>query len=167
MNARTLPKSGDKLKFLTANKNFYPPYTNVIEFAKKNLVEGEYYTVKNVEEHSSWTAVWLADKGLTDLPFHLSMFEWKEEDILRRQILEIDSISEFGADGFSVTTHPVIGLQRWADKQYMLSFFPTDIKNNRLQFQSKIDKVYDLLLTEEQVEAIVEEYNRRNGIFSE
>lgn len=90
-----------------------------------------------------------------------------ELELARKTTLEIDSISEFGADGFHITTHPVFGLQRWADKQYMLSFFPTDIKGNRLQFQSKIDKVYDLLLTEEQVEAIVEEYNKRNGIFSE
>lgn len=79
-----------------------------------------------------------------------------------KRIREIDSISEFGADGFQITTHPVIGLQRWADKQYMVSFFPTDIKGNRLQYQSGIDKVYDLFLTDEQVEVIVAEYNRRN-----
>lgn len=162
MNTRILPQSGDKLKFLTANKNFYPHYTNVIEFAKNNLVEGQEYTVKSVEEHSSWTEVRLSDEGLTDCPFHLSMFEWKPEDILRRKVLEIDSITEFGADGIHITTHPVIGLQRWEDKQYMVSFFPTDIKGNRLQNQSKIDKVYDLFLTEEQVEVIVKEYNRRN-----
>lgn len=64
-----------------------------------------------------------------------------ELELARKTTLEIDSISEFGADGFHITTHPVFGLQRWADKQYMLSFFPTDIKGNRLQFQSKIDKV--------------------------
>ncbi len=85
-----------------------------------------------------------------------------ELELARRKIREIDSISDFGADGFHITTHPVFGLQRWADKQYMLSFFPTDINDNRLQYQSKIDKVYDLFLTEEQVEVIVEEYNRRN-----
>lgn len=141
MNIRTLPQSGDKLKFLTANKNFYPHYTNVIEFAKKNLIEGEYYIVREVKEHSSWTAVWLMGEGVSDVPFHLSMFEWKPEDVLRRKIREIDLISEFGADGFNVTTHPVIGLQRWEDKQYMVSFFPTDIKGNRLQYQSHIDKV--------------------------
>lgn len=163
MNARTLPKSGDKLKFLTANKNFYPHYTNVIEFAKKNLIEGEYYTVREVVEHSSWTAVWLEGVGISDVPFHLSMFEWKPEDILRRKIHKIDSISEFGAEGFSITTHPIIGLQHWADKRYMLSFFPTDIKGKRFQYQSGTDKVYDLFLTEEQVEVIVKEYNKRNS----
>lgn len=78
-------------------------------------------------------------------------------------IREIDQISEFGADGLNITTHPVIGLQRWADKQYMVSFFPTDIKGKRFQYQSGIDKVYDLFLTEEQVEVIVEEYNKRNS----
>ena len=154
------PKSGDKLKFLTANKNFYPHYISIVDFAKKNLVEGQEYTVRKCEVYSSWCAVWLEEfEG--DRYFHLSMFEWKEEDILRRKIREIDSISDFGADGFHITTHPVIGLQRWADKQYMLSFFPTDINGNRLQNQSKIDKVYDLFLTGEQVEVIVEEYNRR------
>lgn len=90
-----------------------------------------------------------------------------ELELARKTTREIDSISEFGADGFQVTADPVIGLQRWADKQYMLSFFPTNIKNNRLQYQSKIDKVYDLFLTEEQVRSIVREYNKRNGIFSE
>jgi hypothetical protein len=84
-------------------------------------------------------------------------------ELARKTTREIDSISEFGADGFSVTTHPVFGLQRWTDKQYMLSFFPTDIKGDRLQYQSEIDKVYDLLLTEEQIEVIVEEYNRRKN----
>lgn len=87
-----------------------------------------------------------------------------ELELARRKIREIDSISEFGADGFQVTADPVIGLQRWADKQYMLSFFPTDIKGNRLQNQSKIDKVYDLFLTEEQVEVIVREYFKKNNI---
>ncbi len=88
----------------------------------------------------------------------------QERDTLRRKVREIDSINEFGADGFQVTADPVIGLQRWADKQYMLSFFPTDIKNNRLQYQSEIDKVYDLFLTEEQVEAIVREHFKKNNI---
>lgn len=78
-------------------------------------------------------------------------------------IREIDQISEFGAEYLSVTTHPVIGLQRWADKQYMVSFFPTDIKGNRFQYQSGIDKVYDFFLTEEQVKVIVEEYDKRNS----
>lgn len=83
-------------------------------------------------------------------------------DNLAKEFISLDRISEFGAEGFSITTHPVIGLQRWADKQYMISFFPTDIKGNRLQYQNGIDKVYDLFLTEEQVEVIVEEYNKRN-----
>lgn len=82
---------------------------------------------------------------------------------LTKELLNIDRISEFGAEYLKITTEPTIGLKRWADKQYMVSFFPTDIKGNRLQFQSGIDKVYDLFLTEEQVEAIVEEYNRRNN----
>lgn len=81
-----------------------------------------------------------------------------QENSKEKLIREIDSISEFGAEGFQVTTHPVIGLQRWVDKQYMLSFFPTTINGNRLQYQGGIDKVYDLFLTEEQVEAIVREY---------
>jgi len=154
------PKPGDKLKFLTANKNFYPHYISVIEFAKKNLIEGQEYTVRKFEMYSSWCAVWLEEiEG--DHYFHLSMFEWGAENVLRRKISEIDRISEFGADGFQITTHPVIGLQRWDDKQYMLSFFPTDIKGNRFQYQSHIDKVYDLFLTDEQVESIVEEYNKR------
>lgn len=78
-------------------------------------------------------------------------------------IREIDQISEFGAEYLSVTTHPVIGLQRWADKQYMVSFFPTDIEGKHFQYQSGIDKVYDLFLTEEQVKVIVEEYDKRNS----
>lgn len=81
-----------------------------------------------------------------------------QENSKEKLIREIDSISEFGAEGFQITTHPVIGLQRWVDKQYMLSFFPTAIKGERLKYQSGIDKVYDLFLTEEQVEAIVREY---------
>lgn len=83
-------------------------------------------------------------------------------DNLAKEFIGLDRISEFGAEGFSITTHPVIGLQRWADKQYMLSFFPTDIEGTHFQYISKIDKVYDLFLTEEQVEVIVEEYNKRN-----
>ncbi|MBV6512545.1 MAG: hypothetical protein FMNOHCHN_02053 [Ignavibacteriaceae bacterium] len=80
------------------------------------------------------------------------------------KLLEIDSISEFGAEKFQITAEPVIGLQRWTDKQYMLSFFPTDIEGNRLQYQSGIDKVYDLFLTEEQVESIVREFFKNKGI---
>lgn len=80
---------------------------------------------------------------------------------LIKEFIKIDRISEFGADGLDITTHPVIGLQRWADKQYMVSFFPTDIKGKRFQYQSGIDKVYDLFLTEKQVEVIVKEYNKK------
>lgn len=87
---------------------------------------------------------------------------------MNETLQQIDQISEFGAENLSVTTHQVLGLQRWADKQYMVSFCPTDIKGERFQYQeSGIGKVYDLLLTEEQVEVIVGEYNKRNGIFSE
>ena len=72
------PKSGDKLKFLTAEGFHYPCYTNIIDFAKRNLSCGREYTVKSCEVNSSWVAVWLEDEGLTDCPFHLSMFEWGE-----------------------------------------------------------------------------------------
>jgi len=86
------------------------------------------------------------------------------ETNLETKIKEIDSTSEFGAEKLSISSdRSIFGLERWTDKQYMLSFFPTDINGNRLQYQSKIDKVYDLFLTEEQVEAIIEEYNRRNN----
>lgn len=82
---------------------------------------------------------------------------------LVKEFISLDRISDFGAEGFSASTEKgTIGLQRWADKQYMLSFFPTDIKGNRFQYMSKIDKVYDLFLTEEQVEVIVGEYNKRD-----
>ena len=75
------PEIGDKVRFQGADGMFYPHYTNVIQFAKDNLKVGEIYTVRNCEVYSSWCAVWLEEKGLSDAFFHLQMFEWplKEE----------------------------------------------------------------------------------------
>ncbi len=82
---------------------------------------------------------------------------------LVKEFISLDRISDFGAESFTVSTQKgTLGLKRWADKQYMLSFFPTDIEGNRFQYMSKINKVYDLFLTEEQVKAVVEEHNKRN-----
>lgn len=72
-----LPKVGEKITFVSAEGRFYPHFSNIIDFAKRKLIEGREYTVKDVEVHSSWTAVWLSDAGLTDCPFHLSMFDWQ------------------------------------------------------------------------------------------
>lgn len=81
-----------------------------------------------------------------------------ELELARKTIRELDSTSEFGAKNLYVETHPVIGLQRWADKQYMLSFFPTNVKGEEFEYLSGIGKVYDLFLTEEQVESIIQAY---------
>jgi hypothetical protein len=69
------PETGDKVRFQGADGKFYPHYTNVIQFAKDNLMLGQIYTVRNCEVYSSWCAVWLEEiEG--DHFFHLSMFEW-------------------------------------------------------------------------------------------
>lgn len=71
----TWPKEGDKLKFKTAEGFHYPCFTNIISFAKENLICGQEYTVRKCEVYSSWCAVWLEEiEG--DNCFHLSMFEW-------------------------------------------------------------------------------------------
>lgn len=78
-----------------------------------------------------------------------------------------DMTTEFAADKLTVsTTQSTIGLTRW-EKDCMISFFPLDVKGNRLKYESGIDIVYDLFLTDEQVELIVHKYNKDNGIFSE
>ena len=69
------PHVGDKVKFLSAEGMFYPHFTDVIDFAKKNLSCGREYTVRNCEVYSSWCAVWLEEIE-DDHFFHLSMFEW-------------------------------------------------------------------------------------------
>lgn len=75
--------------------------------------------------------------------------------------------TEFAADKLTVsTTKSTIGLTRW-EKDYMISFFPVSFRGHRLIDESGINVVYDLFLTNEQVEAIVDEYNKKNGIFSE
>lgn len=76
------PFVGDKVKFKSADGFFYPHYTNVISFAKENLVSGQIYTVRNCEVYSSWCALWLEEiEG--DHRFHRAMFEWpvKEETL--------------------------------------------------------------------------------------
>jgi len=71
----TWPLVGDKVKFKSADGFFYPYYTNIISFAKENLVGEQIYTVRNCEVYSSWCAVWLEEiEG--DHFFHRSMFEW-------------------------------------------------------------------------------------------
>lgn len=69
------PQVGDKVKFVSAEGVFYPHFTNVIDFAKKNLSCGREYTVRQCEAYSSWVAVWLEEID-GDHFFHLSMFEW-------------------------------------------------------------------------------------------
>ena len=146
-----------KSAFLAANSFLDTKEESVAKFA----------SIKNQKNHFTETAINMT----TEFPSlgEEVIFLRKENqrlaekyDNLAKEFISLDRISEFGAEGFSITTHPVIGLQRWADKQYMVSFFPTDIKGNRLQYQSGIDKIYDLFLTEEQVEVIIEEYNKRN-----
>jgi hypothetical protein len=73
------PKTGDKVKFLTAEGRFFPHYTNVIANAKEKLRMGEIYTVSRCEAYSSWCAVWLEGFGDDEL-FHLSMFEFPIKD---------------------------------------------------------------------------------------
>lgn len=69
------PEIGDKVRFKSADRMFYPHFTNIIQFAKDNLKVGETYTVRNCEVYSSWCAVWLEEiEG--DHFFHLEMFEW-------------------------------------------------------------------------------------------
>ena len=80
------PNVGDKVRFKSADGFFYPHYTNVIQFAKDNLKVGETYTVRNCEVYSSWCAVWLEEKGLSDAFFHLSMFEWPVKEETNEQI---------------------------------------------------------------------------------
>lgn len=70
------PKSGDKVKFLSAEGFFYPHFTNIIDFAQKNLTCGREYTVKKCEVYSSWCGIWLEEVEF-DHPFHLTMFDWK------------------------------------------------------------------------------------------
>lgn len=71
------PSKGDKLTFLTADGWFYPHFTEVIDFAKKNLSCGREYTVKRCEVYSSWCGVWLEEVEY-EHPFHLPMFDWQE-----------------------------------------------------------------------------------------
>lgn len=70
------PEIGDKVRFIGADRKFYPHYINIVKFAKDNLKVGEIYTVQNCEVYSSWCAVWLKEDGLKDQFFHLQMFEW-------------------------------------------------------------------------------------------
>ncbi len=70
------PEIGDKVRFQGADGKFYPHFTNIIQFAKDNLKVGEIYTVRDCEVYSSWCAVWLEGKGLSDAFFHKQMFEW-------------------------------------------------------------------------------------------
>ena len=80
------PNIGDKVRFKGADGKFYPHYVNVIQFAKDNLKVGEIYTVRNCEVYSSWCAVWLEGKGLSDAFFHLQMFEWPLKEETNEQI---------------------------------------------------------------------------------
>ncbi len=75
------PLVGDKVKFKSADRFFYPHYTDVVSFAKENLVQGQIYTVRHCEVYSSWCAVWLEEiEG--DHRFYCSMFDLvsKEEN---------------------------------------------------------------------------------------
>ncbi len=75
--------------------------------------------------------------------------------------------TEFAAEKLSVATEKsILGLQRW-EKDFMVSFFPVNFEGERLKYDSGIDKVYDLFLTREQVEIILQAYNDKNNIFSE
>ena len=68
------PKTGDKVKFLSAEGMFYPHFTNIIDFTKKNLIVGREYTVKKCEVYSSWCGIWLEEVEF-EHPFHKLMFE--------------------------------------------------------------------------------------------
>ena len=75
--------------------------------------------------------------------------------------LIFNTTTEFAADKLSLTTvKSTIGLSHWG-KDVMISFFPLDVKGNRLKYESGIDIVYDLFLTEDQMESIVREYNNQ------
>ena len=70
------PCKGHKVRFIGADRMFYPHFVNVVEFAKRNLKIGEIYTVRNCEVYSSWCRLWLEEEGLSDAFFYLDMFEW-------------------------------------------------------------------------------------------
>lgn len=84
-----------------------------------------------------------------------------ELDILRRYLEKAERFSEFAAASISLTTHPVIGIQRW-DKDVMVSFFPVDIEGKRIKYASGIDKVFDLFLTCPQMERLIREWNEQS-----
>lgn len=72
------PKAGDKVTFESAEGMFYPYFTNIIDFAKKNLIPGREYTVKKCEVYSSWCGIWLEEIEF-EHPFHKTMFDWKKD----------------------------------------------------------------------------------------
>lgn len=76
-NNKNFPQKGDKLKFIGANKMFYPHFTDMVERGKKDLKIGEIYTVSKVEVYSSWCAVWLEESSQDDKHYYnLGMFDY-------------------------------------------------------------------------------------------
>ena len=70
---------------------------------------------------------------------------------------------EFAAQKLSVATEKsIVGLQRWG-KDVMVSFFPVNFEGERLNYDSGINKVYDLFLTTEQMESLIREYNNQTA----
>lgn len=57
------PQTGDILEFKGCPAFYYPMFTNLREYANKNLVVGEKYVVTKSEVYSSWCAVWLEGHG--------------------------------------------------------------------------------------------------------
>jgi len=70
---------------------------------------------------------------------------------------------EFAAEKLLVETRKsVFGIQRW-NKDVMISFFPVNFEGERLNYDSGINKVYDLFLTTEQMEFLIREYNNQTA----
>lgn len=90
------PQKGDKLTFLTAEGFHYPCFISIIDFAKNNLTCGREYTVKKCEVYSSWCGVWLEEVEF-EHPFHLSMFEWKREELTIEKIQKIKQLFDINS----------------------------------------------------------------------
>ena len=79
---------------------------------------------------------------------------------IQEQIIDaLDRPREFAATNISLKNNrAIIGLQRWK-KDWMLSFGAQHIDGTKVSCVSGIPKVFDLFLTDEQMQFIVREYN--------
>lgn len=84
-----------------------------------------------------------------------------EIELLNKQLRDVDHQVEFAARNISLENRPsIIGIQRWK-KAWMLSFGAENIDGTKVSYVSGIPKVFDLFLTEEQMQFVVREYNAK------